>query len=111
MSHLASEIYDVTTTETLNVAIDYTGKLDSGELLTGTPTVTEETTSDLTITNVKVNTATLTINSVSVVAGKAVQFSFSGQLSGNQYRMDTLCTTDATPAQVRNVDVRVNCKT
>jgi formylmethanofuran dehydrogenase subunit A len=111
MSDIAAERYVVTDSETVNVTVSYKGKLSAGELLTGTPTVTEETTSDLTITNKAVNTAEYTFKDGTVVAiGQGVQFSFSGQQAGETYNIDTLCSTDATPAQVRNVEVVAFCK-
>jgi hypothetical protein len=85
--------------EVRNVAVDFTELLDSGESLTGTPTVTEITTTDLTFANVAVNTAILTIYGVSVAVGKAVQFKVSGQLAGVTYKIKLSATTDATPAQ------------
>lgn len=96
--------------ETRNFAVSFGDVVDSGELLTGTPTVAEETTSDLTIANKAVNTAALTINGKSVAIGQAVQFKVSGQLAtgtvrgdesiatGN-YEIKITVSTDATPAQ------------
>lgn len=81
-------------------AVDCSDLLDGTELLTGTPTAVEQTTSDLTIGNVAVNTATLTILGRSVVAGKAVQFSVSGQLQANSpYTVRVTTATDASPAR------------
>ncbi len=61
-------------------AVSYADVLDSGETLTGTPTVAEVTTTDLTITAKAVSTAALTINGVGVAIGAAVQFKVAGQL-------------------------------
>lgn len=84
--------------ETRNVAISFASLLDSGELLTGTPTVTEDV-GDLTITSKQVNTVALTINGATVAIGKAVQFSITGQVAGTTYTITAQCGTDATPAQ------------
>jgi hypothetical protein len=61
-------------------AYSFVGTLDDGDTLTGTPTVAEQTTSDLTITNKAVSSTELTINSAAVPAAMAVQFNVSGQL-------------------------------
>ncbi len=63
------------------------GRLRSGELFTGTPTVTELTTSDLTIDNVAVSTSELTIDGVAVPAGQAITFRASGHVAGTTYRI------------------------
>lgn len=87
------------------VAIDFTDYLDSGELLTGTPTVAEVTSSDLTLGNKAVSTASLTILGNTVVTGAAVQFSIQGQQSGLDYRVRVTATTDATVARTKVVDL------
>jgi hypothetical protein len=86
--------------DTEMMAVDFTDLLDSGELLTGTPTVAEVTTSDLTIANVAVSTGSLTILGATVATGAAVQATISGQLSATgAYDMTVTATTDATPAR------------
>ena len=85
---------------TRNFSLSCVGELDSGELMTGAVTATEQTTSDLTITNAAVSTAALTINDVSVAIGKAIQCSVSGQLAANSpYTIEFAVSTDATPPQ------------
>lgn len=61
----------------LNAAVDFTDMLDAGEALTGTPTVVEVTTSQLTLDNKAVSTGALTINNRAVAIGDAVQFRVS----------------------------------
>lgn len=103
MSHTATQRPDVAAGETRNAAIDFSGKLDSGELLTGTPTVVDnnpESPEELTIGSVSVNTVALTIDGQSVAIGEAVQWSASGFVSGKSYTFKITATTDATPAQV-----------
>ena len=90
--------------ESRNVAVDFGGKLDSGELLTGTPTISIASPSvspeDMTITSPIVNTSILTVNGVSVPVGEAVQFHVSGGIVANSpYTIHISCGTDATPAQ------------
>jgi hypothetical protein len=93
--------------EVNNFAVSFANVLDPGELLTGTPTVTEEVTSDLVINYVAVNVAALRINGRTVELGKAVQFHASGQLaSTGSYTLVITITTDATPAQTKIRSIR-----
>ena len=85
-----------------NGSCSFAGQLDSGELLTGTPTVEEQTTSDLTITSEAVSTEALTINGISVAAGEAVQFTFSGMTTANSpYTLKVTVSTDGSQTLVR----------
>ena len=84
---------------TRNCAIDLQDWLDSGELLTGTPTITEVGTSDLTLANKAVSTAALTIKGRTSAAGQAIQFNVTGQQQGTTYKLLVQCDTDSTPAQ------------
>lgn len=90
--------------ETRNFATSFADELDSGESLTGTPTVEEQTTSDLTIENKAVNTVALTINGKTVAVGAAVQCKVSGQQAAGSaatgsYTIKITVGTDATPPQ------------
>ena len=76
----APEVPALLAGEVCEHSIDCRGKLDSGETITGTPTVAEQTTSDLTVTGITVNVAVVTIKGKSVPIGQAVQFKISGQL-------------------------------
>lgn len=80
-------------------SIGYSDWLETGELLTGTPTVTEVTTSDLTISNKVVSTTALTILRQSIPASEAVQFTVSGQQASMVYKIRISVSTDATPAR------------
>lgn len=83
-----------------NCAVSFAEQLDAGEALTGTPTVQEQTTTDLTIASVAVSTTVLAINGVSVAVGEAVQFKVSGQLTTHTpYKLKITATTNSTPAQ------------
>ena len=86
-------------------SIDFQDLLDSGELLTGTPTIVEVTTTALTLSNKVVNTAALTIDGRAVAIGKAVQFKTVGQVAGVTYRIRITVTTDATVARTLVRDV------
>lgn len=86
--------------EARNFAVSFADVLDAGELLTGTPTVTEETTTDLTIASKVVNTAELTIDGRTTAIGQAVQFRVSGQLlTHTPYTLKITVGTTASPAQ------------
>lgn len=75
------------------IALDCTDWLDAGELLTGTPTITEVSTSDLTITNKRVSVSDLVIKKRSVDTGMAVQCLISGQQAGTYTLLVQVDTT------------------
>lgn len=106
-ANLAPQIYNVATGETRNISVDFQGLLDSGELLTGTPTVTEVTTADLTLASKAVSTAALTINGVTAAIGEAVTFSVTGVQAAKIYSILITATTTSTPAQTVQGTVRV----
>jgi len=87
------------------VAVDLTSELDSGVLLTGTPTVTEST-GTLTLTNKAVSTAALEINDKTVAIGKAVQFlvDAASASDGTTYTIAISVGTDSTPAETLKYD-------
>ena len=102
-----------TVSEVRNVAASFSNKLDSGELLTGTPAVVEANASSpqaLTFSNIAVSTAILTINGVSTPIGEAVQFKVSGGVAGTLYEIIINCGTDATPAQTLYGVIRIRMK-
>jgi len=88
--------------------LDFTGALDSGESV-ASATVAEVSTSDLTIGNIAVNVAALTVNNKPVAIGKGVQWSVSGQVDGRTYTMRVTATTDSSPARVLVRDVQAEC--
>ena len=90
------EVYTISVGETELVSIDYSRHLDNGELLTGTPTVVEVTTSDLTLANKQVNTVAYVHQYGTAEIGWAVQFSVSGQMVANSpYTIRVTVSTDA----------------
>ena len=92
MSSIAREIRSMSIEEVRNISLDMSALLDSGELLTGTPTI--QTDSSIDISNAQVNTGVVTINGASVAAGNAVQFTANASSAGI-YRIEILCDTDA----------------
>ena len=95
----APDRHAVVVGETRTAHVAYTALLNSGESLTGTPTIVEDGSSDLTITNKAVTTAVQSIDGVDVPAGEAVGFSFSGQSASTEYTVKITVGTDASPAQ------------
>lgn len=77
-------------------SVSFDGKLDAGESLTGTPSV--DAVAGLTFSNASVSTSELTINGVSVAAGRALQFMVAASATG-EYTIPVSCSTDSTPAQ------------
>lgn len=108
MSHTAIEVPDKAVTEVLNAAVSFSGKLEAGESLTGTPTVVEETTSDLTLSSKSVSVAIINISGIDTPIGEAVQFSVQGGVAGTLYTVNISCTTDASPAQTLRGKVTFN---
>lgn len=92
--------------EVRNCAISFSNALDSGESLTGTPTISA-TPDDLTFASAQVNVGTITINGVSHAAGQAVQFRVSGGSHGVKYSCEASCATNATPAQTIIVEFEI----
>ncbi|PCI54141.1 MAG: hypothetical protein COB36_10645 [Alphaproteobacteria bacterium] len=104
MTDTAPEVHSLSLNETRNVAVSMVGKLDSGETLTGTPTIAEVDTSDLTLTNKAVSTKKLTINGEEINASLALQFTVSSSAKGN-YTVNLKCSTDG--SQIIDGDVTI----
>ena len=107
----APQIGEKTISEVRNVAVSFSGLLDTGEVLTGTPTVIvaspAESPQNLTIASPVVNTAIIVVNGVSVPIGEAIQFSVSGGLVNTDYVIQISCDTDATPTQTLYGSIRL----
>lgn len=85
------------------VTLDYTDDLPSGVLLTGTPTVVEVDTSNLTLANKALNSATFTYeyeagSNRTVAVSAAVQFTVTTSTTG-KYKIRITVVTDGTPAE------------
>lgn len=85
--------------ETRNGKASFASKLDAGELLTGTPTITEIGTTDLTFANVALSTAVQLINGIEVAAAAAVNWKVTGFIANKAYRLLITGNTTAVPAQ------------
>ena len=99
--HTANERPPMAVGETRNFAVSFVGQLDSGETISSVTSVTEVTTSVLTITNKAVNSAAVTINEVSVGIGLAVQFTVAGQVAASSpYTIKILAVTSGSQTLV-----------
>ena len=109
MPKILEQQYDLSTGETEVVSINYSDVLDSGELLSGTPTVSEVSTSNLTLANKLVNTATYveSFSGETISVGKAVQFTVTTGTAG-LYQIRVTVSTDSTPTRtlVRDLYLR-----
>lgn len=99
MANTAPQRHTKSVSEARNVSIDMRGVLDVGELLTGTPTIVEVTTTDLTLANKAVNGSTLTINGNACLAGQAVTFKVSGGVAGTTYTIRITVSSNASVPQ------------
>lgn len=96
---MAAETIAKYANEVLNAAVDFRGRLESGESLSGTPTVVSSP-SGISPTNIAVTVSTKTINGKSVPAGKAITFKVpAGGTVGTTYELLVTCDTNSTPAQ------------
>ena len=101
----ATQIRDMGVGETRNFSISYANKLDDGELLTGVPTITQDSKSissaaDLTLSEKGVSVAEVEINGEDVALGKAVQFrAVASSAALGRYVIKIVVTTDADDAQ------------
>lgn len=110
----APQTHVKTAGETRLCTVSFRDILSSGELLTGTPTVVEVTTSDLTLSSKAVNTAAVPVSDVypeQVAIGQAVQFLAAGGTAGTTYTIRVTCGTDASSAQTLSRRVRLKVVT
>lgn len=99
MPNTAPQRHTKTVSEVRAVALSMTGLLEDGELLTGTPTVVEVDTSELTLTSKAVNTDAMLVNAETCVAGQVVTFLVAGGVAGTTYRIKVTVGTNGSPAQ------------
>ena len=103
----APQLHRISTSERRTISVDFSGSLDDGDTLTGTPTVTAD--DALTITNEQVSTGTLVLNGVSLSAGLAVQFKVdaSGATAGSTYTLTIVCNTTSGDETEGRIDIKV----
>jgi hypothetical protein len=104
-----SDVHTISAGDTEVVSVNFANWLDSGELLTGTPTVAEVSTSDLTLADKSVNSSSYVDahTGETVFAGQAAQFSVSGGTAGTEYQIKVTVTTDATVARTKEVIIEL----
>lgn len=90
MSSKAPQVHSMSTDEVRNIAVDMGAMMNSGETISGTPTI--EGKAALTITNAQSNSSALTINRRTVAVGEAAQFTAACVVAGT-YIIDILCST------------------
>jgi len=99
----AFEVYCKRETEDEVLTFDFSSRLADVELLSGTPTVVETTTTDLTITNIAVNTVELNFDGYIIPIGKAVQCLVADGDVGTEdkvtYELTVTISTDSTPSR------------
>lgn len=103
----AKQVREKAASDDTPISVDFSATLDSGDTLTGTPTITEVTTSDLTLANKTVNASAVVVNGVSRAAGQVIQFSCTGGDGGELYKIKMSCDTTNGRTIVRGVKLRV----
>lgn len=96
--------------ETRTIAVNLGGRLVSDELLTGTPTVVEVGSSDLTISSPALTVADGYFFNSWLIESKAVTFSVAGGTAGQSYLIRVTVTTDSDAAQtlIEEITLKVN---
>lgn len=110
----APQTHVKTSAEARLCTVSFRDILSSGELLTGTPTVAEVTTSDLTLTSKAINTVAVPVGDVypeQVAIGQAVQYLAAGGTAGTTYTIRVTCGTDGSAAQTLSRRVRLQVVT
>lgn len=97
----AIQRHTVSVGETRLVRVNFADNMQSGVTLTGTPTVIEVTTTDLTLGSKALNAATYTDDDGSTVAvSHAVEFTVAGGTTAHSpYSILVTASTNSTPAE------------
>ena len=112
----APQVREINVGEVRNVSVDFTSKLDTGEVLTGTPIVTDLR-GELTISSQSVNAEAVVINGSSVAIGGAVLFTvaagsasdaFVKRVDQRKYTIEIACVTDGGQTLVGHVILDVS---
>lgn len=91
------------------IAVDLTNWLDDGEQLTGTPTVVEVTTADLTLDNKSISLVPQKVNGFMAPAGHVVLFRMTGQQTGTTYTVKITASTNASIPRTINRTISIEC--
>jgi hypothetical protein len=104
----AEPLYEISVGDVEIISYQFVEHLDAGELLTGTPTFVEQTTSNLTFGTASRNGTAYTDKAgVSVAANQAVQCSVTTSTAGT-YTIRITTTTDATVARTFIRDIVID---
>lgn len=107
MPAYCNERYPLAPNEVLNLQVDCTDYLKSGEALTGTPTAVDESGGDLTIDQLAVSTGTLTILGRSVSTGNAITLRVActapSTVEAGAKQITLRCGTTSSPAQTKEI--------
>lgn len=106
----AIQRHTVSVGETRLVRVNFADNLQSGVTLTGTPTVVEVTTTDLTLGSKSLNAATYTDDDGTTVAiSNAVTFTVAGGTAANSpYSILVTTATNSTPAETLKCLVKLS---
>lgn len=101
MTVTAPQRHTISVGETRLVRVNFTENLSSGVTLTGTPTVAEVTTTDLTIGSKALNGSEYTdLDGASVAASCGVQFTVAGGTAAHSpYEIAITVATNSSPAE------------
>lgn len=95
--------------EVRTFVVDFRHKLLAEELLSGTPTVVEVTTSDLTISEETLTVSPLDpIGKIFIPTDQAVRFLVAGGTAGTEYTIRVTATTDDGQTLIQEITLRVN---
>jgi len=97
MPSVAPQVNQMSKNEKAIVSLSMMGKLADGELLTGSPTVSEVDTNHLNITNPQISTVELVINGETVPIGGAILITVDATgndvVDGEKYEVLMVCAT------------------
>lgn len=100
--------YSKKANEIRTFAVDFSLKMAAAELLTGTPTVVEATTTDLTISDIELNSVVRTVGGSVSPVDCAVLFIVAGGTAGSTYVIRITAATDEGQTLIEDVELRVN---
>jgi hypothetical protein len=107
MTIKAKQIQRKSAGEKLQVRVSFVELLPDSDTLTGTPTIVEVTTSDLTLSDKEINSTTITVLGEDVAASKAVTCFASGGTAGTTYTIRVTVNTVAGAIFERDLSLTV----
>lgn len=107
MTIKAKQIQQKSPGETMQARVSFQDLLVDSDVLTGTPTVAEQTTTDLTITSVELNGSSVTVLGETVTANNVVMFKVAGGTEDKLYTIRVTVSTTGGSTFVRDVSLRI----